>query len=102
MFKKFQTNEKGYLLLESLVTLSVILALLLIIYPLLVDWLVLRDNEKQTVEQTRVLYETSMTWSQAPYTENIENYRVTGTPTSLTVSHNNRNFEVEIYEVNFK
>jgi len=102
MFKKLQTNEKGYLLLESLITLSVILAILLLLYPLLVDWLVLRDNEKQIVEQTRVLYESSMTWSQAPYEENIENYSVTKTPTALTVSHNNRNFEVEIYEVNFK
>jgi len=102
MFKKLQTNEEGYLLLESLVTLSVILAILLILYPLLVDWLVLRDNEKQVVEQTRVLYESSMTWSQASDEENIENYRVTSTPTSLKVSHNNRNYEVEIYEVNFR
>lgn len=102
MFKKFQTNEKGYLLLENLVTLSMLLAILLLLYPMVADWLVQRDYEKQKVEQARLLYESSMTWSPAFHEKQVGSYLITNTPTSVSVTHHNRNFEVEIYEVNFE
>lgn len=98
---KFRTNEKGYLLLESLVTLSIIVTILLLLYPLIVDWLLLREQEKEKVEHTRLLYETSMQWPETHSKNEGQIYSVHATATNLTITKNNREFGVKIYEVEF-
>ena len=97
--KKLRINDKGYLLLESSIALTIIATILLVLYPLIVDWLILRDHVKENVEDTRVLYEHSMQWPQIQKTDN--NYLVKTNDTSLTVIKNNQSIGVEIYEVEF-
>ncbi len=95
--QKLRINERGYLLLESLVTLAMIASILLLLYPLIVDWLVLREHEKEHVEDMRGLYEHSMQWPQFKDTE--APYLVETTDTSLTIFKNKQAMGVEIYEV---
>jgi hypothetical protein len=101
LIKSKITEEKGYLLLESLVTLSMILAIILILYPLIVDWLVLRETEKENVEHARILYEASMQWPEQLPGRGVENYAVYVSDSSLTISKNNKTIGVDIYEVKF-
>lgn len=62
MSKKNKSSEAGYLLLESLVTVMMLTAIIVILYPLIVDWLIYRQQAKDVVEQNRQLYESSMIW----------------------------------------
>jgi hypothetical protein len=63
------------MLLESLITLTVIASIILLSFPLMTDWLILRNNEKDLVEHNRLLYETSMNWSRTSFsqTSNVRN-----------------------------
>lgn len=101
LIKSQITDEKGYLLLESIVTLSLIVTLLLILYPLIVDWLVLREAEKEKVEHTRVLYEASMQWPENLPKIQEQEYSVRMTDSSLEILNNNKKYGVDIYEVEF-
>lgn len=92
-------NEDGYLLLENLVTLMVILTILVITYPLIVDWLIIREQAQQDVELSRVLYESSVNW---PATGKDERgYKIGTSNNLLVVEHNHRSMEVEIHAVKF-
>lgn len=62
ILKKNRTNDSGYLLLESLVALSVLSLLILVLYPIVADWLMLVEAEKAQVELYRALYETAQEW----------------------------------------
>lgn len=95
------TDEEGYLLLESLVTLSMILGILLILYPLVVDWLVLREVQKDNVEHTRMLYEVSMQWPEKLPSQSNQSYVIQMTDSNLAISKNNKTIGVDIYEVEF-
>lgn len=74
-----------------------IASILLLLYPLIVDWLVLRAHEKEHVEDMRMLYEHSMQWPRVQNTE--APYSIETTDTSLTIVKNKQTMGVEIYEV---
>lgn len=95
-------DESGYLLMESLVTLSMILAILLIVYPLITDWLLLREAEKEKVEIARIFYEESIQWSKSLTTSEGKNYTVQVTDSNLKISKQNQTIGVDIYEVEFE
>ncbi len=97
--KKKLINESGYLLIESVVALSVLATLILVLFPLVVDWLVLVENEKEQVELSRALYESSVAW---PETSTNKGYTANKTNRSLTLFDKNRTVDVHIYEVDFK
>ena len=92
-------NEDGYLLLENLVTLLVILAILVLTYPLIVDWLIMREDAQQDVELSRVLYESSVNWPAKIKAERGSKIRTSSN--LLVVEHNHRNMEVEIHGIKF-
>lgn len=97
--RELQHNEEGYLLIENLVTLLVILSVLVITYPLVVDWLVFRENRKHDVEVSRVLYESSINW---PHSEETDrNYRISSTNQSIIVEQNIQSMEVKIHAFQF-
>ncbi len=99
MILKKLSNEKGYLLTESLVALSILALLILILYPIVVDWLVLVETEKQQVELTRALYETSFAW---PESSKTSRYEVGETKRLLRLSDEKNTVDVHIYEIEFK
>lgn len=58
-YKKLGPNEEGYLLLESLLTLVILMAVVTILCPLAVNWLSKHQAAKSFVEENRKLYESS-------------------------------------------
>lgn len=92
-------DEKGYLLIENLVTLSVILTILVILYPLIVQWLVIREEAKQSVENSRVLYESSVLWPAE--LQEREGYTIESTDHSIFVKYDDVRVGVDIYAVQF-
>lgn len=100
--RRIKTSEEGFLLLENLVTLSIIVTILIVLYPLLVDWLVLRENEIEKVEQARTLYETSMNWPEMKQEHLNKSYNIQSTSNSLTITGNKQKMGVSIYEVHFE
>ena len=97
--QELRRNEAGYLLLENLVTLMVILSIIVITYPLIVDWLITREHAQQDVELSRVLYESSVNWPDKSKDE--RGYKIKTSNHSLVVEHNQRSMEVEIHAVKF-
>lgn len=102
ILKKLGNDEDGYLLLESIVTLSIIVTLLLSLYPLIVDWLVLRDTERDRVDQTRILYEESIEWRNIKSSSNYDGYDIQTHPNGLKIKKKTQTIGVEVYEVKFK
>lgn len=100
--KSRMSDENGYLLMESLVTLSMILTIILIIYPLITDWLLLREAEKEKVEYARILYEESMQWPETLITSEGKNYTVQVTDSNLKIFKQNQTIGVDIYEIEFE
>lgn len=92
-------DEKGYLLIENLVTLSVILTILVILYPLIVQWLIIREEAKQSVENSRVLYESSVLWPAE--LQEREGYTIESTDHSIFVKYDDVRVGVDIYAVQF-
>lgn len=93
-------NEKGYLLLESLVALMVISTILITIYPLAVKWIVLHESRSEKVEISRVLYEQSIDWPTQSLAES--NFEVKKTKNKLSVISPKQDIGIEIYEANFE
>lgn len=60
IFAKYRKDEAGYLLLESLITLMIVMVIIFSLMPLLTDWLVRHSQAKIAVEESRQLYEASM------------------------------------------
>lgn len=60
IYGKSNTNEAGFLLLDSLATLSIVMIIILSLNPLITDWLSQRQKAKDLVEETRLIYEESM------------------------------------------
>lgn len=85
-FEKNKTNQKGYLLLESLLTLFVLLGAILLLNPLLRTWFVQKNYEQHRVEENKILYEESFNWQ--PHKNN-----------SLKTKGFGRYEHIEIYEI---
>lgn len=92
-------NEKGFLLLESLVGLSILSILMLVLYPIVVDWLLLVEIEKKQVEISRALYETSIEW---PNASKDKHYIIQQTKESLVILDKNNKVDVHIYDTHFE
>ena len=92
-------DEKGYLLIENLITLSVILTILVILYPLIVQWLVIREEAKQSIENSRVLYESSVLWPTE--IQEREGYTIESTDYSIFVKYHDVRVGVDIYAMQF-
>lgn len=58
---KNNSREEGYLLLESLLTLTILMTIILMMCPLVVDWITNQQEAKKLVEESRIQYESSMT-----------------------------------------
>lgn len=97
--KKNLINEKGYLLIESLVGLSILSVLILFLFPILVDWLLLVEAEKEQVEMSRALYELSFEW---PNASTDKSYTIKQNKHSFILSDQKNKVDVYIYETHFK
>ncbi len=60
IYERFKKREEGFLLVDSLLTLSIIMVIILFLTPLLTNWLEQRQQAKQLVEESRLIYEESM------------------------------------------
>lgn len=98
--KKEIRAEEGYLLLENLVTLTVLMAILIMLYPLIVDWLVARDEAKSEVELSRVLYETTTNWPD--YLETGYPFKIKSSEDSVSIQSPQKVIEVKIIEAKFE
>lgn len=58
--KSLHYKEEGYLLLESLFTLAILIVVITAICPLIVNWLGKHNTAKNIIEENRHLYESSM------------------------------------------
>lgn len=59
--EKNNSREEGYLLLESLLTLTILMTIILMMCPLVVDWITNQQEAKKLVEESRIQYESSIT-----------------------------------------
>lgn len=57
-----QAGEEGFVLLESLISLSLITSVLILLLSSVVHMNSFRETEKADVELYRILYDTSLTW----------------------------------------
>lgn len=90
--------EEGYLLAESLLTLTVLMTIILMIFPLVVDWIGNHREAKNAVEESRVIYEDSMTLKNNQ--SNHLNYSIEKDKNYIRIKQ--AETEVEIYEVIFE
>lgn len=58
--EKCKSSENGFLLLDSLVSLTVIMTIILFLNPLITNWLSQQQKAKDLVEDSRLIYEESM------------------------------------------
>lgn len=101
---KFVNNlkkEEGYLLLESIVTLTIITTILIVIYPLMIEWLVLEKSRAIEVELARAVYQESFEWPDNKIT-NLNKFNWSIDKNRLSANDNNQQIEVVIYEVYFE
>lgn len=59
-------QESGFALLESLVSLTILTVILMISIPFTVELLSFRDQQKEGVELSRVLFDAAREWSGTP------------------------------------
>lgn len=99
-----KNSEDGYLLLETLTTLGVITSIIFIIFPIVVNWMMIRNDSKNEVELHRVFYEQSFEWdAKTPKNEIYNNaFQIQSDRNTLRVSTNNQAIEVKIYEYEFQ
>lgn len=60
IYEKYNSSEDGFLLIESLATLTIVMTVILMLNPLVIDWLSSRHRAKELVEENRLVYESSM------------------------------------------
>lgn len=99
ILKRMLKNEQGYLLIESLMGLTILSILILVLYPLLVDWILLVEVEKEQVEIARVLYESSFDWPNAP---GRTGYTIQQNQKALILTDEKNTMDVSIYESHFE
>ncbi len=103
IYGKSKTNEEGFLLLDSLATLSIIMIIILFLNPLITDWLSQRQKAKDLVEETRLIYEESMEINNRQIDDfnyrrddfQLENYEQRANKTGLGVRIYDGKFEYE-------
>ena len=99
-----KNSEDGYLLLETLTTLGVITSIIFIIFPIVVNWMMIRNDSKNEVEMHRVFYEESIEWNEkTPQNRKYNNtYQIESDVNTLRVSTDNQAIEVKVYEYEFQ
>lgn len=99
--EKYKSAEDGFLLLESLATLTIVLTVILLLNPLVIDWLSSRQTAKELVEENRLIYESSMGIN-GDYSKNVEdeNYSVTNGKNKIRLKE--KGTGVFIYEIYFE
>ncbi len=103
IFKQRINNEEGFLLLENLITLGVISSVLLIIFPLIVEWVILKEEAKKVIEGHRIFYEYTFEGHDEPSTILLESgIVVSRSENVLSVMSKDFKVEVEIYESMFE
>lgn len=101
--KSVKDKEQGFLLLESLITLGMIAAIILLIYPIIVNWMSIRQEAKNQVELSRVFYEYSADWNAThPINKNDNSYNIQAKENLLRVKEDKKTIEVIIYEYEFE
>ncbi|MDN6196302.1 MAG: hypothetical protein L0I93_07415 [Atopostipes suicloacalis] len=70
-YERNNSAEAGFFLLESILTLSIIMFIILTINPLIVEWLSTYQEAKNSVEENRIIYEKSMEISYPDFTEGM-------------------------------
>lgn len=68
-----QTRRAGFILLESLVSLTLITSVLIVLLSSVVHMNSFREKEKADVELYRLLYDTSLTWNKDSK-QSVESY----------------------------
>jgi len=107
MFEKKNkfTDMDGFVLLESLVSLSLITSVLLLMFNSVVHISTFREREKASVEMYRMLYDTSIVWEknnrQASEMYRKWSYQVNTTDTSIKINNNEHGLEVDLELVSF-
>lgn len=100
-YKNLARKEAGYLLVESLFTLIILMAVILLVYPLAVSWLATYREAKLLVEENRVLYEESFTLNDEYSKHKVdEKYSVDIKKNQIRI--NDTGTEVVIYESIFE
>lgn len=99
-----KNNEDGYLLLETLTTLGVITSIIFFIFPIIVNWMIVKNDSKNEVEMHRVFYEESIEWNKkTPQNRKYNNtYQIESDVNTLRVSTDNQAIEVKVYEYEFQ
>lgn len=107
MFEKesnFIDNE-GFVLLESLVSLSLITSILLVLLTSIVHVSSFREKEKAGVEMYRMLYDTATVWEKKN-TQSSErygkwSYQVKTTNTAIEINNSEHGLEANLELVSF-
>lgn len=100
-YKNLIRKEDGYLLLDSLLTLTILMAVITLLSPLTVDWLARHREAKGLVEVSRQLYEGSiMLNSHQPKQQGAEEYTVEIDRNCIRIKETG--IEVIIYDSVFK
>ena len=101
--KYAKESEQGFLLLESLVTLGMIASISLIIYPMIVRWMIIRQEAKEEVELNRVFYEASFDWNTTQTLEKkYKTFTIQSKKNKLSVKNKNQKIEVYLYGYEFE
>lgn len=101
--KYAKESEQGFLLLESLVTLGMITSISLIIYPMIVRWMIIRQEAKEEVELNRVFYEASFDWNTTQTLEKkYKTFTIQSKKNKLSVKNKNQKIEVYLYGYEFE
>lgn len=98
-YEKFKLKEEGFFLLESLVTLSILMFLILSISPLMLDWLTLHQEAKESLEANRLIYEKSMEIKNSARTSLIPEEKMLISNHRIEIREKERS--VWIYEIRF-
>lgn len=96
-------SEKGFLLLESLITLGMIASISLILYPIIVRWMIIRQEAKDEIELNRVFYEASNDWNTNHSVEKEDQvYTIQSNENKLSVKKEKQSIEVYLYDYEFE
>lgn len=100
-YRNLVKEEEGYLLLESLLTLTILMVVLVFMSPLTVNWLSKHREAKCLVEESRELYEHSIILNNhRPKRQESEKYTVEMDKNRLRIKETG--VEVVIYESTFE
>lgn len=104
---KDQTDEQGFVLLESLISLTILVGILMVTLPFVVDLLEFRYREKEKLELSRVAYDYSFIWdgdtSEQTWRSGEKTYSIAFNPMSIQVKEGDRDEkQLEILQVEFE